>query len=134
MDSVEMFNESYWRVTDTVIDGVDFLDALYVALKSDEEIAAKLAVGDPAALQRMLPLSLVHLATFRVHGRPDAILAGIGERQNRHGRDIRPHLYDKFLVQLLGVVARYDKQHDERVRAAWEEALTPGLEYLKSQW
>jgi hypothetical protein len=113
---------------------VEFLDALFAALKRDEEIAAKLAGGDPAALQRMLPLSLVHLATFRAHGRPDAILVGIGERQNRHGRDIRPHLYDKFLTQLLGVVARYDKLHDERVRAAWEEALTPGLEYLKSQW
>jgi len=134
MDSDETFNSSYWRVTDNVIDGVDFLDALFAALKSDDEIAAKLVGADPAALQRMLPLSLVHLAAYHVNCRPDAILSGIAERQNRHGRDIGPHLYDKFLSLLLGVVARYDREHDDSVRAAWEASLSPGMEYLKSEW
>jgi len=134
MDCDETFNVSYWRVTDTVIDGVPFLDAFFVALQSDDEIAAKLSGADPAALQRMLPLSLVHLAAYRASGGPDAILAGIAERQNRHGRDIGPLLYDKFLSKLLGVVGRYDSEYDDSVGAAWETALGPGMDYLKSQW
>ncbi len=134
MDRDEAFNESYWRVTETVIDGVAFLDAFFVALQDDDAIAAKLIGADPAALQRMLPLSLVHLAAFRTYGRPDAVLAGIAERQNRHGRDITPALYDRFFAQLLGVVARYDCDYDDRVRDAWVSALGPGMEYLKSKW
>ena len=61
-------------------------------------------------------------------------LRDIAKSHNRQGYDIQPGWYDVWLEALLTAVSLTDPHHDETVRAAWTESLTPCIEAMRSAW
>ena len=135
IDYEEIFNMSYWRTTQNVVDGVSFVEHFMKhLLTSSEEIRGFFVNSDGEAFSRGLILALVHLAGYFPDHIPDRVLEGIAVRHNRHGRAIAPHLYDTFLDCMLDTVVLYDPEYEEHVGEAWRHVLSPGLEYIKSQY
>ena len=135
VDHEEIFNLSYWRVTGNRVGGTSFFDAFQDALiRSSDEVAQKMKGGDLDRFRAALGLAIVHLAAYYGKGKPDTILQGIAQRQNRSGRNIEPHLYDYFLAALLETVELFDPEYTDEERSAWEIVLRPGLEYLKRMY
>ncbi len=135
IDYEEIFNMSYWRTTQNVVDGVSFVEHFMNSLlDASEEIRGFFVHSDGEAFSQGLILALVHLAGYFPDHIPDRVLEGIAVRHNRHGRAIKPHLYDIFLDCMLETVVLYDPEYEEHVGEAWRHVLSPGLEYIKSQY
>ena len=135
IDYEEEFNLSYWRATQSIVDGVPFVDSFRNRLvASSEEIQAIFTTSTGEMLNRGLVRALVHLARYYPDGEPDCILENIAVRNNREGRAIQPHLYDAFLDCMIETVADYDPEYEDHVGDSWRHILGPGLEYIKSQY
>jgi len=118
-----------------VVDGVSFVEYFVkTLLENSEEIREHFANTDGDALSRALVQALIHLAAYYPNHIPDSVLEEIAVRHNRHGRAIKPHLYDIFLDCMLETVRRYDPEYEENIRDSWRHVLSPGLEYIKSQY
>ncbi len=135
IDYEEVFNLSYWRATQSIVDGVEFVDSFMSRLvASSEEIQAIFSHSTGEALRSGLVLALVHLASYYPHYEPDHTLEDIAHQHNRHARAIKPHLYDVFLDCMIETVADYDPEYEEQVGDSWRHVLAPGLEYIKSKY
>ena len=119
IDYEEEFNMSYWRATQSIVDGVEFVDSFKNRLvASSEEIQTVFVHSTGEALRSGLVLALVHLASYYPDYEPDRTLEDITHRHNRHARAIKPHLYDLFLDCMIETVADYDPEYEEHVGAS----------------
>ena len=135
IDYEEIFNLSYWRATQGIVDGVEFVDSFLGRLiASSVEIQAFFVHSSGEALRSGILLALVHLASYYPHYEPDETLEEIAVRHNRHARAIKPHLYDLFLDHLIDTVADYDPEYEVHVGDSWRRVLAPGLEYIKAKY
>ena len=135
MDQYELFNRSLWRAATNVIGGVSFVEAFMGTLVgASEEIRSKFTVAGRARMTNVLLPSILHLAAYSKTDAPSDALYDIARRQSRSERDIAPHLYDVFFNSLLWTVKKYDPEYTNEIGAAWKQALTRGLEYMKSMY
>ena len=82
IDYEEEFNMSYWRATQSIVDGVPFVDSFKNRLvASSEEIQAIFSHSNGEALRRGLVLALVHLASYYSDYEPDRTLEDIAHRR-----------------------------------------------------
>ena len=135
IDHEEIFNLSYWRVIQGQVDGVPFIDGFYDRfLACSPEIANKFANTDFDKQKRMLLLSMIHVASYFASGESGQVLEDLARKHSQKELDIEPHLYDYWLESLLSTVENYDPEFNEDVRESWRTVLTPGMEYMKSQY
>jgi len=135
IDYEEIFNLSYWRATQGIVDGVGFVDSFLARLvASSEEIQAFFVHSSGDALRSGILLALVHLASYYPHFEPDETLEEIAHAHNRYARAVKPHLYDLFLDHLIDTVADYDPEYEVHVGDSWRRVLAPGLEYIKAKY
>ena len=135
IDYEEIFNLSYWRATQGIVDGVGFVDSFLTRLvASSEEIQAFFVHSSSDALRSGILLALVHLTSYYPHFEPDETLEEIAHAHNRYARAVKPHLYDLFLDHLIDTVADYDPEYEDYVGDSWRRVLAPGLEYIKAKY
>lgn len=113
-----------------------FLDFFYASfLSSSEEVAEKFRRTNFRRQKMALRASIFDLVTAL--GRKEADLsqlARVAESHNRAHLDIRPELYDLFLTNLLGAVARSDPRWDARIEGIWRAVLSAGIEYMRARY
>ncbi|MFT5050188.1 MAG: truncated hemoglobin YjbI [Chlamydiales bacterium] len=108
-DHEHEFNTSYWRVTASTGDRIQFLDRFYDLLMARSEEVARFFMGTDFKRQnRMLVLSLTHLAAFDPHQGPDQILTDLATAHRE--LKIPGRLFTLWLDNLLETVRAFDPQ------------------------
>ncbi len=125
-DYADIFYLSYWRATQRTLDGVGFLDAFYKNfLASSPEIAKRFEHTSFDALERMLSISLVHVAKYYQMRQPDPLLQVLAARRSRADLDINPEWYDHWVAALIQTVEVYDPEFDESNRPTNRSPRSP---------
>jgi len=134
MDEIdEIFNNSYERCQRRT----DFFDRFYDNyVAANATVAQKFANTDMDKQNRMLRASLHMLMALRSTDAKEAItyFRGVGEVHSHNDRDIRPEMYDLWLVCLLRTVQECDDRYDENVARAWKKVLAGGIQIMKSMY
>jgi hemoglobin-like flavoprotein len=113
-----------------------FVEHFYhLLMTSSEEVAAKFSGTDFRRQRRVLIASLYCLM-LAAEGHPEgeAHVHRIAEIHDRHHRDIRPELYDQWLVCLLQAVRECDTEFAPAVEHAWRSILSPGIAIMKAAY
>ncbi len=131
-DALMHFNDSLERCRDNPGFVEHFYDLL---MASSEEVASKFSATDFRRQKRVLMASLycLMLAT-EGHPEGEAHLRRIAEVHDRHHRDIRPGLYDRWLECLVQAVRDCDSRVTPEVEQAWRSVLLPGIEVMKAAY
>ncbi|MDX1495414.1 MAG: globin [Longimicrobiales bacterium] len=64
----------------------------------------------------------------------DALLERIAARHSAQGIDVPPEMYEHFVSSLMTAVQETDPRFDGEVEAAWQEAVEPGLTFMKDRY
>lgn len=132
---LEIFTDSFQRVTNTENSEVDFFAAFYDSFVADSaEAAEKFRNADMQKQQQHLRTSLDHMVYFSIDRQAGEELARIARTHSRSGRNIRPELYEHWLESLLKTVREFDPQYCDDVEIAWQVVLAPGIRYMQIQY
>ncbi len=66
--------------------------------------------------------------------RDDALLERIAARHSASAVNVHPSMYALFVESLLRTVREHDSRCSPEIEAAWREALSPGIEFMKSRY
>lgn len=113
-----------------------FLQRFYqLFLQSSSDIAERFDGVDLSRQASVLKASLYYMlraASGFTEGMQH--LRDIASSHDRKGYDIQPGWYDLWLEALLTAVSLTDPHHDDTIRAAWTESLTPCIDAMRSAW
>lgn len=134
MDYDQAFLKSFKRVTTLDPEGTLFFKRFYERFSESAEIREKMAGVDLKRQYGALRRSLLLMLEFFVNKRAGEQLRQIAFRHNHKGLDIRPHMYDLWLVALIDTVKKMDPQQDRDVLLAWKLVLSVGITFLKDAY
>jgi hemoglobin-like flavoprotein len=135
VDYDEIYEQSFWRVTKTLVDGQDFFERFYDNfMTSSSEVRALFKNTDLARQKKMLHDSIVHLARFSQYKRAGTHTQKLAQRHGKHDLDVQPQLYDTWLDALVATVKERDSEFDDDIELAWRMKLAPGIEYMKGKY
>jgi len=102
---------------------------------SNSEVREKFANTDMAQQKMMLHASL-YMIMFSIQGNEAAsvYLDRVAYRHSKSELDIRPELYDLWLITLIETVSEIDPLFNNKVESAWNKVMTHGIEYMKSKY
>lgn len=127
------FEDSYGRLFGPDIalqkSADDFFYRFYERFLKSEEIAALFRSTDMDRQVQMLKRSLVNLVAYYVTGEPGADLRRIAQLHQR--LQVKPQMYEHWLLALVETVLEFDPQADEETRLAWCWAMSPGITYMR---
>ncbi|MEQ1855549.1 MAG: hypothetical protein ABL963_03710 [Longimicrobiales bacterium] len=66
--------------------------------------------------------------------RDDALLDRIAARHSSSAVNVPPSMYPAFVDSLLITVRECDSRCTPEIEGAWREALSPGIEFMKSRY
>lgn len=112
----------------------DFFAVLYEELlASDPRIPPMFEHTEFPRQHRLLQHGLGLMLSY-ARSPDEDLLERIAARHSREGIDVPPEMYDHFVSSLMAAIQRTDPKFDDDVRAAWVEAATPGLDFMKSRY
>jgi hemoglobin-like flavoprotein len=114
-----------------------FFDRFYeLLLASSQEIRDKFAGTDFERQKRVVAdsLFLMMAAAGARKGPAYEHLEQLGGRHSRDQLDIRPEWYELWMNSLLDAASEHDPDFTEETRAAWRQALQPGIDLLISKY
>lgn len=82
----------------------------------------------------LLKNMLSYLQRYYETGEANARLQLIAKSHSRSGYNIEPELYDNWLHAFLKTLQECDPRWSKRVEQAWIDVLTPGIDYMRSQY
>jgi hypothetical protein len=126
----QIAQESYARC----LRSPDFLPGFYGhLLASDAAIPPMFAETEFSRQHRLLQHALGLLLSYG--NKPDPLLLDrIAARHSARALDVPPPMYAHFLESLVLAIREHDELCDASVEEAWREALTPGIDYMKSRY
>ena len=131
-DYLDLFNQSYARVTEQKPEGKDFFLRFYeLFVPASKEIAEKFQHTDMDRQKDMLRESIFYMVDFAATKQASDFLYNIAVLHNKKQRDIGPHLYDVWLDSLIATVREYDKAFTQDTELAWRVVLASGIAYMK---
>ena len=134
-DSIQIFVESYARVGAKDLETSEFFNAFYKQfLNSSPEVADKFQNTDMASQLQMLRISLDHMIYFAIDKEETDSITHVAKIHSQAQTDIPEHLYELWLDSLLLTVSKFDSQYTPNVEAAWREALSPAIEFMKGHY
>lgn len=114
-----------------------FLDRFYeVFLASSPKVLAMFEHTNFYRQKRALQASL-HGMLLHARGagpEPDPYLLEVAQRHSRGQLSIGAELYDLWLDSLLVTVKEFDPQCTPEILAAWEQAMTQGIQFFLSHY
>lgn len=134
-DSIQTFVDSYARVGATDLQTGGFFDTFYRNfLDSSPVVAEKFENTDMSQQREMLRVSLDHMVYFAIDKEETSEIARVAGIHAKSRTDIPARLYELWLDSLLSTVSAFDPEYDERVDAAWRDALAPAIDYMKGYY
>ena len=111
-----------------------FFDSFYrYFLASSPQIRDRFTNTDMAAQKHLLRHGILNLVMY-ARGMPDTKLRALGVTHARDGFNIRPELYDLWLVSLQQAIGDHDKACNADILQAWREVLSKGINVIKSEY
>ena len=130
MKPADLVMQSYGRCCAS--DG--FFDSFYQNfLASSPQIRDRFANTDMPAQKLLLRQGILNLVMY-ARGMPDTKLRALGVTHARDGFNIRPELYDLWLVSLQQAIGDHDKACNADILQAWREVLSKGINVIKSEY
>lgn len=127
----EIFQGSFDRVENKVIDEKDFLDYFYsIFLASSDNIARLFKHTSMDAQKRLLKKSIQELLRFYNERSLNEHLVQIGQIHAANMLNISPEMYKTWLDTLILTVKKYDEECSLNVELAWRVVLSPGITYM----
>lgn len=115
--------------------GRTFFSTFYeIFLGKSQLIRDKFAHVDMDVQLRVLQKSMFHMISFYATKTDTEYLATIARTHSRSQYDIKPEFYDIWLESLVETVLRLDPEHEDDLSLAWELAMTPGIQFMKSRY
>jgi hemoglobin-like flavoprotein len=111
-----------------------FFDSFYrYFLASSPQIRDRFTNTDMPAQKQLLRHGILNLVMY-ARGMPDTKLRALGVTHARDGFNIRPELYDLWLVSLQQAIGDHDKACNADILQAWREVLSKGINVIKSEY
>ena len=130
MKPADLVMQSYGRCCAS--DG--FFDSFYrYFLASSPQIRDRFTNTDMPAQKHLLRHGILNLVMY-ARGMPDTKLRALGVTHARDGFNIRPELYDLWLVSLQQAIGDHDKACNADILQAWREVLSKGINVIKSEY
>lgn len=131
-DYLELFNQSYARVTEQKPQDKDFFLRFYeLFIPASKEINEKFKNTDMQRQKDMLRESIFYMVDFAATNQASDFMYNIAVLHSKGQRDIGPHLYDTWLDSLIDTVREYDTDYNEDTELAWRIVLASGIAYMK---
>lgn len=125
------FKESFERVSDNVIDGMDVLDYFYkIFFETSEDISRLFKNTSMDAQKRLLKKSIQELVNFYNDKRVNEHLVQIGQIHGANMLNISPAMYKTWLDTLMLTVKKFDPEYSLNVELSWRATLAPGITYM----
>lgn len=113
-----------------------FFDDFYQEFVSASPIIRNKFVNTDFAKQKLLLRQGINFMIMFAGG--SAVAKGtvqdLGESHSHKNLDIAPELYALWLRALLKTVKKYDANYTQETERAWNTAMTPGIELIKSRY
>ena len=111
-----------------------FFDSFYrYFLASSPQIRDRFTNTDMPAQKQLLRHGILNLVMY-ARGMPDTKFRALGVTHARDGFNIRPELYDLWLVSLQQAIGDHDKACNADILQAWREVLSKGINVIKSEY
>ena len=111
-----------------------FFELFYdLLLASDPKIPPMFARTEFDKQHRLLKHAIGLLLIYGKRPNP-ALLERLATRHNRTNVNVDPSLYRHFVDSLVKAVKHHDTAFDADLERAWRAAVSPGIEYLQSQY
>ena len=111
-----------------------FFDSFYrYFLASSPQIRDRFTNTDMPAQKQLLRHGILNLVMY-ARGMPDTKLRALGVTHARDGFNIRPELYDLWLVSLQQAIGDHDKACNADILQAWREVLSKGINVIKYEY
>ena len=141
MSFESVFDESYERVLQREIDGMDFFAGFYHRFLNTphpmlDQIREKFRHTDMEKQRGMLKKSFYSLLVFYASNHVDDYLLKTARMHDQHHLNIPPEFYDIWLDSLVTTVRDYDEvcldaHFSDEIELAWRLVLSPGITYMK---
>jgi hypothetical protein len=132
---LEIFSDSYQRVSASSVAEQDFFEAFYRAfIGTSTEVADKFKNVDMEKQRQHLRQSLDQMIYFSIDRKASDTLFGTAKTHSKSGKNIRSQLYETWLESLLETVRKFDTAFNEETEIAWRVVLAPGISYMKTQY
>jgi len=131
-EELELFHDSLSRCSSTP----RFLERFYeLFLASSPEVRDKFRQTDFPKQRRVLKASL-YMMMLAAEGRPEGRdhLERIAVRHGRGGLDIRPPLYDLWLMSLLQAARECDPSWSAETERVWRQVMEEGIAFMKARY
>jgi hemoglobin-like flavoprotein len=127
-----IFDQSYERVKDRVVDGKAFFESFYDNfLASSPAVKENFAATDMERQVKMMEKSFYGLFIFYATQNANDFLETVAHRHSHADLNIDHRLYDLWLDALIGTVKTYDPQFNDDIALSWRIILSPGIAYMK---
>ena len=112
----------------------DFLPRLYEhLLASDPAIPPMFASTEFPKQYRLLQHALGLLLSYG--NKPDdLLLERLAAKHSAKSINVPPRMYALFVDSLLEAIREFDERCDGGIETAWQDALRPGLDFMKSRY
>ncbi|MGD8568337.1 MAG: globin [Gammaproteobacteria bacterium] len=128
----EIFDQSYERVKDRIINGRVFFQAFYDNfLAVSPEVERSFAATDMDRQVKMMEKSFYGLFIFHATQNANDYLETVAHRHSHADLNIGHHLFDLWLDALIETVKDYDPHFNDEIALSWRIILSPGVTYMK---
>ncbi|GAA5443002.1 hypothetical protein Misp06_01178 [Microbulbifer sp. NBRC 101763] len=122
--------QSYGRCCNNEQFFVDFYDRF---MGSSADIRNLFANTDMKAQRHLLRNGIMQLVLYS-RGMSDTKLRALGKSHDRDGYNIRPEWYRLWLDALIATLRQHDNDFSPEVEAAWNRAITPGIDIIRQAY
>ena len=135
MNYEEIFDHSYERVKNTVVDGKPFFDVFYDNFLRLSPTAAEHFSGVDMKKQiRMMEKSFYSLFIFYATQNANDYLEATARRHSQMDLSISLDLFDTWMDAIIETVKTFDSRYNNEIGLSWRIVLAPGISYMKYKY
>jgi len=131
----DVYQESYARILDYDDTHKDFFDIFYRNfMMSSPQIQEKFRNTDMRKQVSLLKNFLTHMQAYYITGEANEHLRRLAVLHGKSGHNITAEMYDLWKRALFDTLKACDPKWSQRVEQAWDQVLTPGIQFMCSQY
>jgi len=135
MNYEEIFDHSYERVKNNVVDGKRFFEAFYDNfLKLSPAAAEHFSAVDMKKQIRMMEKSFYSLFIFYATQNANDYLESTAKRHSQMDLGISLDLFDTWMSAIIDTVKQFDSRYNSEIGLSWRIVLSPGITYMKYKY
>lgn len=112
----------------------DFFPSFYQRFfEACPEVRPMFAGTDFKRQHKLLQHAIGLLLSFHPSEREPNLLTRVAQRHGRGDLGVNPAHYDSFVSSLIETVHQFDPEFSPEVGQAWRDAISGGIEYMRSK-